>query len=110
MRLKIRVKFNCSFPKFKMADNIIKTIINLIKHEPEFTLIHGKEVLEIKPISHDKGTAISYFVKLENFNRRPIFIGDDVSDEDGFETVNKNGWSVRVGNMKRLVLNTFYQM
>ena len=78
---------------------IKKTIINLIKHEPEFTLIHGKEVLEIKPISHDKGTAISYFMKTKPFfNRRPIFIGDDVSDEDGFETVNKkNGWSVRVG-------------
>ena len=83
--------------------------MDLVKHEPKLTFLEGKEVLEVKPLSHNKGTAISYFMRTKPFiKRRPIFIGDDVSDEDGFETVNKKGgWSVRVGNNKRSKANFF---
>ena len=88
---------------------IYKIIMELVKHEPKLTFLKGKEVLEVKPLSHNKGTAISYFMRTKPFiKRRPIFIGDDVSDEDGFETVNKKGgWSVRVGNYKRSKANFF---
>ena len=88
---------------------INKIIMELIKYEPKLTFLKGKEVLEVKPLSHNKGTAISYFMRTKPFTkRRPIFIGDDVSDEDGFETVNKKGgWSVRVGNYKRSKANFF---
>ena len=88
---------------------INKIIMELVKHEPKLTFLKGKEVLEVKPLSHNKGTAISYFMRTKPFiKRRPIFIGDDVSDEDGFETVNKKGgWSVRVGNYKRSKANFF---
>ena len=88
---------------------INKIIMELVKHEPKLTFLKGKEVLEVKPLSHNKGTAISYFMRTKPFiKRRPIFIGDDVSDEDGFETVNKKGgWSVRVGNNKRSKANFF---
>ena len=84
-------------------------IMELVKYEPKLTFLKGKEVLEVKPLSHNKGTAISYFMRTKPFiKRRPIFIGDDVSDEDGFETVNKKGgWSVRVGNYKRSKANFF---
>ena len=83
--------------------------MELVKYEPKLTFLKGKEVLEVKPLSHNKGTAISYFMRTKPFiKRRPIFIGDDVSDEDGFETVNKKGgWSVRVGNNKRSKANFF---
>ena len=88
---------------------INKIIMELVKYEPKLTFLKGKEVLEIKPLSHNKGTAISYFMRTKPFiKRRPVFIGDDVSDEDGFETVNKKGgWSVRVGNYKRSKANFF---
>ena len=88
---------------------IKRKIIMLLKHEPELIYLEGKEVLEIKPLWFNKGTAISYFMKTKPFiNRKPIFIGDDVSDEDGFETVNKkNGWSVRVGKFKKTKANYF---
>ena len=77
--------------------------MEIVKYEPKLILLEGKEVLEVKPLSHNKGTAISYYMKTKPFiKRRTIFIGDDISDEDGFETVNKKGgWSVRVGNYKR---------
>ena len=82
---------------------INKIMLEIVKYEPKLILLEGKEVLEVKPLSHNKGTAISYFMRTKPFiKRRPIFIGDDVTDEDGFETVNKKGgWSVRVGNYRR---------
>ena len=88
---------------------IYKIIMKLVKHEPKLTFLLGKEVLEVKPLSHNKGTAISYFMRTKPFiKRRPVFIGDDETDEDGFETVNKKGgWSVRVGNYQRSKANFF---
>jgi trehalose 6-phosphate phosphatase len=91
------------------SKEIIKVIKKLVKYEPQLTYLKGKEILEIKPLNHNKGTAISYLMRTKPFiNRRPIFIGDDVSDEDGFDTVNKKGgWSVRVGRYKKSKANYF---
>ena len=88
---------------------INRIIMELVKCDPSLTFLKGKEVLEVKTLSHNKGTAISYFMRTKPFiKRRPIFIGDDETDEDGFETVNKKGgWSVRVGNHKRSKANFF---
>lgn len=60
----------------------------------------GKKLVEIRPGLGDKGTAIAQFLAEEPFlGRPPVFIGDDVTDEKGFELVNlRGGHSVRVGN------------
>lgn len=65
----------------------------------EFRLIDGKMVLEIAPRSHHKGEAIREMLQHLPFRgRRPVFIGDDVTDEDGFRIVNElGGLSIRVG-------------
>jgi trehalose 6-phosphate phosphatase len=66
---------------------------------PEFRLIDGKMVLEIAPRSHHKGEAIREMLQHPPFQgRRPVFVGDDVTDEDGFRIVNDlDGLSIRVG-------------
>lgn len=66
---------------------------------PEFRLIDGKMVLEIAPRNHHKGEAIREMLQHAPFRgRTPVFVGDDVTDEDGFRIVNElDGLSVRVG-------------
>ncbi len=59
----------------------------------------GKCVLEIKPAGRDKGTAIQEFMAERPFlGRRPVFVGDDITDEYGFRVVNElAGITVKVG-------------
>ena len=67
----------------------------------DFRLIAGKMVFEIAPAAHNKGAAIRRIMDEPPFSgRTPIFIGDDVTDEDGFAAVNElGGMTVRVGDL-----------
>jgi len=66
---------------------------------PEYCLQSGKFVVEIRPVGGDKGAAILAFMRDPNFRgRTPVFVGDDITDEDGFEVVNRlGGYTVKVG-------------
>jgi trehalose 6-phosphate phosphatase len=60
----------------------------------------GKMVAELKPSGRDKGMAIEEFMREVPFKGRvPVFLGDDLTDEQGFEVVNKlGGHSVKIGS------------
>jgi trehalose 6-phosphate phosphatase len=64
-----------------------------------FELQTGKFVMEIKPSGKNKGSAIAEFMAEAPFSgRRPVFVGDDLTDEPGFDLVNRaGGHSVKVG-------------
>jgi trehalose 6-phosphate phosphatase len=64
-----------------------------------FHLQEGKCVLEVVPLSINKGGALREFMREPPFqNRVPVFVGDDVTDENAFTMVNElGGVSVKVG-------------
>jgi trehalose 6-phosphate phosphatase len=66
-------------------------------------LLAGKMVIELVPAGRDKGSAIRELLRAAPFaGRRPVFLGDDVTDEAGFRAVNElRGVSVRVGGQDR---------
>jgi trehalose 6-phosphate phosphatase len=67
--------------------------------EGTYSLRYGKCVVELTPSGYSKRAAIEAFMAEEPFSgRAPVFVGDDVTDEEGFEAVNAlGGYSVRVG-------------
>lgn len=71
---------------------------------PGYRLQPGHDVIELRPADNrgaraDKGVAILAFMQEPPFaGRRPVFAGDDVTDEAGFAAVNAHdGVSVLVG-------------
>lgn len=64
------------------------------------TLQRGHMVVEVRPAAADKGRAIATFMGEHPFaGRRPMFLGDDRTDEHGFEYVNDvAGRSIKVGD------------
>ena len=64
-----------------------------------YCLQRGKRIVEVKPAGKDKGAAVLEFMAEEPFRgRTPVFMGDDLTDEYGFATVNRlKGYSIKVG-------------
>ncbi len=84
----------------EMKDEVYRIMNEVLTHlGPTFALQAGKSVLELRPGAWTKGSSITSFMQEAPFvGRTPVFIGDDVTDEDAFEVVNEmNGVSIRVG-------------
>lgn len=80
-----------------LAEREVRRIVEALGGD--FELQAGKFVLEVKPGGRDKGTAIAEFMAEAPFaGRAPVFVGDDLTDELGFDLVNRvGGTTVKVG-------------
>ncbi|HUS24942.1 MAG TPA: trehalose-phosphatase [Candidatus Binatia bacterium] len=65
----------------------------------QLKLLRGKAVVELRGANVDKGDALRTLMRLDGFHRRrPVFLGDDATDEDGFAAVDAlGGITVKVG-------------
>jgi trehalose 6-phosphate phosphatase len=83
------------------ADTVLKAVAAIQAELPPGTIevLPGKAVLEIKPAAFSKGTAIRELMAVAPFRgRRPIFIGDDTTDEHAFAVLPEfDGIGISVG-------------
>ncbi len=101
----IEDKGNAVAVHFRLAPQFAEAVHEKTKDIVEqlgskYVLQAGKCVYEIRPSATSKGTAVRTFMAEPPFaGRRPVYIGDDVTDEHAFEAVNLlGGISVRVGH------------
>src|SRR5690349_2038492 len=73
---------------------------SILTRTTEYELLEGDHVIEIKPVTQNKATAIEAFMQEAPFSgRMPIFVGDDHTDLDGFAAVRRfKGQAISVGN------------
>lgn len=74
------------------------------------TLVPGKCVYEIKYAGYSKGTALVEFMSHSPWaGRRPVFVGDDVTDEHAFAELPRwDGLGLAVGQERAGAIKAFY--
>lgn len=87
----------------RAAPELLARSIELVEKALErlpqgYRVLPGNAGVELMPLEAAKGAAIRRFLKIAPFTgRQPVFLGDDTSDENGFETINEvDGISIRV--------------
>ena len=82
----------------ELESAVVRSLAMLVS-DGDLAVQRGKMVAELKPANIDKGRAIARLMATAPFaGCRPVFFGDDVTDESGFRYVNAaGGLSVRVG-------------
>ena len=91
--------------KVKDVEALVTRAVNGPASHGLFKVTEGKKVYEVRPaVNWDKGKAIQLLMKKygkggRNSRLLPIYIGDDLTDEDAFRVIEKYGYglSVRIG-------------
>ena len=81
------------------GDALRKAVSRMLQEQPgKFDMLPAKMAWEVRPHGVDKGTAVRKLMDAAPFaGRLPIFVGDDVTDEDGIDAAeNLGGIGLRV--------------
>jgi trehalose-phosphatase len=83
---------------------LVKTIFHQItsphRRRNEIRIRMGKMLIEVCPaVNWDKGKAVSWLMRNASFKPSvmPVYIGDDITDEDAFKILKDSGLTVFVG-------------
>lgn len=104
-----RKQFSVSL-HYRSADKgdiqLVKSVFYKVKAElsetDSLSVMKGKKILELLPdIMWDKGSAVLWILKRLEDVHLPVYIGDDVTDENAFRAIGKKGITIRVGTSKK---------
>ena len=87
-------------------EDIKSNIDKIVKQFSGIKTGEGKKIIEIKPgIDWDKGKAVRWILDkfdiLDNKDVIPVYIGDDITDEDAFKSLPANGIGILVGSHEK---------
>ena len=107
-RLRVEDKVYTVAIHYRLAPELEDTVIAAVeadvgKLQENLRILRGKAVVEVKPRGFNKGTGLCELMKDAPFaGRRPIFFGDDVTDQDAMAALPQfGGLGISVG--QRLV-------
>ena len=82
-----------------LASTCVTAMSEIARQDNNLHLLHGKAVVEVKSAQVGKDLAIEAFMAEAPFSGRlPVFVGDDVTDEPAFVTVQRMGGDgIKVG-------------
>ncbi|WP_161891207.1 trehalose-phosphatase [Pontibacter russatus] len=80
---------------------VLQVTEDVIGQHPELKKGPGKKIMELKPnLDWHKGKAVLWLMEELGLNQPdtlPLYIGDDITDEDAFATLQRRGIGVMVG-------------
>jgi len=86
-----------------LVKKIFKNVVQPKLLSREIKISSGKMVLEVRPgVEWDKGKAVLHIIAGKK-GAVPVYIGDDLTDQDAFRAINSRGMSIFVGRPKRTI-------
>jgi trehalose-phosphatase len=92
---------NAPYGSVKKIKHRVKELTSV---NPDFKTGSGKKIIEVKPsIEWHKGKAIEWIIEslghsLDDHDVVPVYVGDDITDEDAFRTLSDDGIGILVGS------------
>ncbi|MBX0334983.1 trehalose-phosphatase [Pontibacter sp. HSC-14F20] len=95
----------------EQVEEVRKVVDEVLDAMPELKIGHGKKIYELKPnIDWHKGKAVLWLMDelgLNNGKYIPLYIGDDITDEDAFASLQGQGIGILVGEHEDKTAATF---
>ncbi len=89
------------------AKAIFEDAVKAPRSHGQVKIVAGKKVLEVRPaVDWDKGNVIAWLLDRVEFENKeapigPVYIGDDVTDEDAFRYLKGIGLTIGVGEERK---------
>lgn len=82
-----------------IGPSLLARLEDTLHDNPDYKVQAGKMVIEAKPAHANKGRAVEFMLTHAPFlDRTAIMVGDDTTDEDAFDVVNRlGGVTIKVG-------------